>query len=60
MTSQEAFRHQCKPGYWLANTAPLGTPPDWREQPMPPGHDRPHERTLFGYDEHAFMQRQYK
>lgn len=57
MTSQEARRHTCKPGYWLVNVAVLGDPPNWVEQLKP--HD-PLEGKLFGYETGAFLRKQYK
>lgn len=56
MTSREAFRHTCRPGYWLRNIAPLGEPPDWREEVQP---QRDMGR-LFGYDRDEFMAKQYR
>lgn len=56
MTSKEAFLHQCKPGYWLENVAPLGSPPDWVERVQPQTPDN----KLFGYDEKEFLQKQYR
>lgn len=56
MTSKEAMKHKCRPGYWLENVAPLGETPDWREVVAP----IPDDGKLFGYDAREFMSRQYK
>ena len=56
MTSKEAMRHTCKPGYWLENIAPLGELPDWQERVAP----IPESGLLFGYEERAFLAKQYK
>jgi hypothetical protein len=53
------MRHTCQPGRWLYNQAPLGEPPDWIEQIEPPAFD-PNDTRLFGYDQQAFLKRQYK
>ena len=58
MTSQEAFKHICKPGYWLENVAPLGVSPVWLEkvEAQPTDYNGP----IFGYPETEFLQRQYR
>lgn len=59
MTSKEARRFKCKPGYWLENVAPLGEAADWQERVKP--QDVPATvETLFGYDVDTFMRKQYK
>lgn len=46
------------PGYWWSQEAPLGSGESvWREVVQPP---TPRTDTIFGYDERAFMARQYK
>lgn len=57
MTSKEARKHECKPGYWLWNVADLGEEPNWVEQIQP--YQQP-VGTLFGYEESAFLRKQYK
>lgn len=56
MTSQEAMKYTCKPGYWLWNVAKVDETPNWQEQV------KPYESldTLFGYDRAMFMAKQYK
>jgi len=56
MTSQEAFKHTCKPGYWLWNFADADQPQDWREVVTPLDNSN----KLFGYDQDEFMAKQYK
>jgi hypothetical protein len=46
------------PGYWWSQEAPLGSWESvWREVVKPP---TPRADTIFGYEERAFMARQYK
>jgi hypothetical protein len=56
MTSQEAMKHECKPGYWLWNTSELGDTPNWVEQVKP--YQQP-TGQLFGYEESEFLRKQY-
>ena len=50
-----------KPGYWWWNTAPIGQDPVWQQTPMPdPVNLNKQIETIFGYETHAFMARQYK
>lgn len=56
MTSKDALRHNCRPGYWLVNEAPLGETPKWIEQVAP----QPETNKLFGYDKDEFLAKQYR
>ncbi len=62
MTSQETFKHPpLPPGKWFRNVAPLGEKPNWivvDEPYMYPEFRE--ERTIFGYEEKAFLRKQYK
>lgn len=49
-----------KPGYWWENVAPLGSDPKWVQKPMPPVEDLNLPFKLFGYQQSAFMARQYR
>lgn len=59
MTSKEMLKTQCKSGYWFVNIAPLGELPQWEMQKAPysPSMD---QKTIFGYEQKAFMARQYR
>lgn len=59
MTSQEAFKYKCKPGYWLENVATLGEGQDWQEKIEPPTVDVTDSR-LFGYERDTFLAKQYR
>lgn len=59
MTSKQMRKATLKPGYWFVNVAPLGSDPDWREQPAQPDQD-PNDDRIFGYDRQEFMSRQYR
>lgn len=56
MTSQEMMKAEAKPGYWWVNVSGIGEPPDWVQQVKP----QPETNTLFGYEEKAFLRKQYK
>jgi len=56
MSSKEMMKTSAKPGYWWVNKAPLGERPDWQQEVIP--HDT--SGMLFGYEENAFLRRQYK
>lgn len=48
-----------KLGYCWSNVAPLGEKPQWVEI-VAPWNSLPRESELFGYDEKAFLRKQYK
>lgn len=56
MTSQEMMHTPCKPGYWWQNVAAIGQAPDWRMVVAPHSTDG----KLFGYEEKAFLAKQYR
>lgn len=63
MTSQEMMKAKAAPGMAWEDVAPLGDPPDWREVPSPHGpHSDPNYGLgrLFGYDQAAFLAKQYR
>ena len=57
MTSQEMMKTEAKPGYWWVNKAALGKAPNWKQEPEP---YREKPGTIFGYEEKAFLRRQYE
>jgi len=59
MTSQEAMKHQCRPGYWLVNTGAADEAPNWNEQIEPPTVNV-NDTRLFGYDRQEFLNKQYR
>ena len=60
MNSQEMMKCTAKPGYWFVNVAKVDEPPNWVEQIMPETVDVNAPNNIFGYEEKAFLQRQYK
>jgi hypothetical protein len=65
MTTQEMMKSSAAPGHWWVNVARLGESPNWQQQPMPSKEDGDpnspaYRTTLFGYDQAAFLSKQYK
>ena len=56
MTSQEMMRTPCKPGYWWQNIAAIDQAPNWQMVVVPHSTDG----KLFGYEEKAFLAKQYR
>lgn len=59
MTSQEMMKCKARPGYWFVNIAKVDAPQNWVEQPIPYQADI-NSDTIFGYEQKAFLDRQYK
>ncbi len=62
MTSQEMIKHlPLPPGKWFWNVAPLGEKPNWIvvDEPYLDPEFRS-EQTILGYEEKAFLSKQYK
>lgn len=59
MTSQEMMRATASAGYWFVNKASIGQAPNWVSEKAPPDCD-PNRSELFGYDEKAFLAKQYR
>jgi hypothetical protein len=58
MTSQEMMRTNCYDGHF-ENIAPLGEMPNWVLCKYPIESVNPNHHTIFGYEEKAFLRRQY-
>lgn len=58
MTTQEMMKTKSALGGWK-NIAALGDQPNWIEA-YPPESIDPNRLTIFGYEEKAFMAKQYK
>lgn len=59
MTSQEMMKCKCRIGHWFVNIAEVDEPQNWVEQPLPYQVDI-NSNTIFGYEQKAFLARQYK
>ena len=60
MTSQEMMHTRIRPDQHFSNVAKLGEDPDWQIMDYPLESVDPNVEYLFGYEQKAFLAKQYK